>query len=58
MHAHHSLLRNGLDAAHKEWGHTTDVRHDDGALGDKVAVVYVVLLDAVGAPRGVFRPSR
>jgi len=51
-------LRNGLDAAHKEWGHTTDVRHDDGALGDKVAVVYVVLLDAVGAPRGVFRPSR
>jgi hypothetical protein len=45
-------LRNGLDAARKkEWG-VPDVWHDDGALGDEVAVVYVVLLDAVGCAEG------
>ena len=33
-------------------GGVPDVRHDDGALGDEVAVVHVVLLDAVGCAEG------
>ena len=47
-HASEAKVQKGRDAKCEKERDVPDVGHDDGALGDEVPVVHVILLDAVG----------